>query len=44
MVAVNSTMLELGTAAPDFRLPTPDGRLVGRDDSPDASALLVMFI
>jgi peroxiredoxin len=44
MVAVNSTMLELGTTAPDFRLPTPDGTLVGRDDFTDAPALLVMFI
>ena len=44
MVAVNSTMLPLGTPAPDFRLPTPDGRLVARDDFADAPALLVMFI
>jgi thiol-disulfide isomerase/thioredoxin len=44
LVAVNSTMLPLGTPAPDFRLPTPDGRLVGRDDVADAPALLVMFI
>jgi len=44
MVAVNSTMLPLGTVAPDFRLPTPDGRQVARDDFADAPALLVMFI
>jgi peroxiredoxin len=44
MAAVNSTMLPLGTAAPDFRLPTADGRCVGRDDFKDAPALLVMFI
>ena len=44
MVAVSSTMLPLGTPAPDFRLPDTDGRLVGRDDWRDAPALLVMFI
>jgi peroxiredoxin len=44
MAAVNSTMLPLGTVAPDFRLPTPDGRMVARDDFKDAPALLVMFI
>jgi peroxiredoxin len=44
MAAVNSSMLPLGTPAPDFRLPTPDGGLVGRDDFKDAPALLVMFI
>jgi peroxiredoxin len=44
MVAVNSTMLPLGTVAPDFRLPTPDGRWVARDDLAGAPALLVMFI
>jgi peroxiredoxin len=44
MVAVNSTMLPLGTAAPDFRLRDPSGRMVARDDFRDAPALLVMFI
>jgi peroxiredoxin len=44
MAAVSSTMLPLGTPAPDFRLPDTDGRLVGRDDWRDAPALLVMFI
>lgn len=44
MVAVPSTMLPLGTAAPDFRLPDTDGRLVARDDFRAAPALLVMFI
>ena len=44
MAAVNSTMLPLGTLAPDFRLPTPDGRQVARDDFAAAPALLVMFI
>ena len=32
MAAVNSTMLPLGTPAPDFRLPETDGRQVARDD------------
>lgn len=32
MVAVNSTMLPLGTGAPEFRLPDPSGRMVSRDD------------
>jgi peroxiredoxin len=45
MPPVPSTMLELGTEAPDFRLPDAvTGRTVARDDFRDASALLVMFI
>jgi peroxiredoxin len=45
MAAVPSTMLELGTPAPDFRLPdTVSGRTVASDDFRDAPALLVMFI
>jgi peroxiredoxin len=44
MAAVTSTMLPLGTQAPDFRLPDTDGRLVACDDLKDAPALLVMFI
>jgi len=44
MAAINSTMLPLGTPAPDFRLPDPSGRVVTRDDSARAPALLVMFI
>ena len=44
MAAVNSTMLPLGTLAPDFRLPDPGGRLVSRADFSDAPGLLVMFI
>ncbi len=44
MAAVNSTMLPLGTPAPDFRLPDTHGRPVARDDVADAPALLVMFI
>jgi peroxiredoxin len=44
MAAVHSTMLPLGTPAPDFRLPDPSGRLVTRDDLAAAPALVVMFI
>jgi peroxiredoxin len=44
MAAVPSTMLPLGTPAPDFRLPDTDGRTVARDDFKDAPALLVMFL
>ena len=44
MVMTPSTMIPLGSPAPDFRLPTPDGTLVGRDDFKDAPALLVMVI
>jgi peroxiredoxin len=39
-----STMLALGTQAPDFRLPDTDGRLVGLADFAAAKALLVMFL
>ena len=39
-----STMLPLGTAAPDFRLPDPSGRAVARDDFAGAPALLVAFL
>ena len=44
MVAVNSTMLPLGTQAPDFRLPDTSGRNVSLSDFRGASALLVAFI
>ena len=44
MTAVNSTMLELGTKAPPFRLPSATGGAVSVEDFSDASALLVMFI
>jgi peroxiredoxin len=43
MVAVQSTMLPLGTVAPDFRLPDTDGRMVARDDFA-GRPLLVAFI
>jgi peroxiredoxin len=44
MVAVNSTMLPLGTMAPDFRLPDPGGKLVSLGDLKGAPALLVVFM
>ena len=44
MARTPSTMLELGTPAPDFALPDTDGRTVSSDDFADARALLVMFI
>lgn len=44
MAATQSTMLALGTPAPDFRLPDYDGQPVSRDDFRDASALLVVFL
>ncbi len=44
MAATNSTMLELGTEAPAFRLPSATGGTVSLEDYPDASAFVVMFI
>lgn len=44
MVAVNSTMLPLGTPAPDFALPQPDGTLYRLETDADAKALLVVFM
>ena len=44
MVETLSTMLPLGTLAPRFRLPDPEGRLVSSDDFADAPALLVVFL
>ena len=44
MVAVNSTMLPLGTKAPEFRLPDTNGREVSPSDFKTASALLVIFM
>ena len=44
MVAVNSTMLPLGTVAPGFQLPDTAGRLVSSQDFAGAAALVVMFI
>ena len=44
MAATASTMLPLGTRAPDFHLPDPAGTLVSRDDFANCPALLVMFL
>lgn len=45
MVKTASTMLELGTSAPDFQLPdVVSGETVSLADFKDKSALLVMFI
>lgn len=41
---VTSTMLPLGTKAPTFSLPDPEGRAWSLDDFADAPALLVMFL
>lgn len=43
-MAVESTMLPLGTPAPSLELPSLDGTTVTLDDFSDADALLVMFI
>lgn len=44
MVMTPSTMLPLGTEAPDFRLPDPAGEEHSLSDFADAPALLVAFI
>jgi peroxiredoxin len=44
MVQTASTMLPLGTAAPDFSLPDVDGRVVSLSDFDDAPALVVIFM
>ena len=43
MALTPSTMLELGTSAPDFSLPSTDGKTVSRTDFADKPTL-VMFI
>ena len=44
MAVTPSTMLPLGTKAPHFCLPDPQGKWVSSDDFKDAPALLVAFI
>jgi peroxiredoxin len=44
MARTPSTMLPLGTPAPDFRLPDFDGRVHALVDARDAPALLVAFV
>lgn len=44
MVKTESTMLDLGTVAPDFSLANVDGTMVSRDDFSGAEVLVVMFI
>jgi len=39
-----STMLPLGTAAPDFKLPDTSGKIVSPADFKDKAALLVIFM
>ena len=44
MVRTPSTMLPLGTAAPDFSLPNLDGRLLSLGDVAGEKGTVVMFI
>lgn len=44
MAQTPSTMLDLGTPAPNFHLPDIDGKDVARDDFKNAKALLIMFV
>jgi peroxiredoxin len=44
MAAVSSTMLELGTPAPDFHLPDTTSKTVSLADFKEARALLVIFM
>ncbi len=44
MAETPSTMLPLGTTAPDFHLPDSNGKYVALDDLKNAPALLVVFI
>ncbi len=44
MVTVNSTMLPLGTKAPDFRLPDTTGKTISLSDFRKAPALVVVFM
>ena len=44
MVRTPSTMLPLGTPAPEFSLPNIDGTIVSLSDFKDAAALVVVFM
>ena len=44
MVATNSTMLPLGTRAPDFQVPDPSGKEVALSDFRNARGLVVVFM
>jgi peroxiredoxin len=44
MALTPSTMLPLGTTAPDFQLPDTNGKLVSASDFKNAPALLVIFM
>ena len=44
MALTPSTMLPLGTAAPDFKLPDTSGKIVSLADFRDQAALLVVFM
>ena len=44
MARTPSTMVPLGTKAPDFKLPDPSGKIYARDDFTQGAGLLVMFI
>ena len=44
MALTPSTMLPLGTTAPDFKLPDTNGKTVSLSDFKNAPALLVLFI
>lgn len=44
MTATSSTMLRLGTTAPNFSLPDTEGNIVSPGDFEGASALLVIFM
>jgi peroxiredoxin len=44
MALTSSTMLPLGTQAPNFRLPDTDSNPVALEDFPGASATLVVFL
>ncbi len=43
-MAIHSFLVPLGTPAPDFSLPAPDGSTVALGDLSDAPALLVVFL